>query len=214
MCKYKHIIWDWNGTLLDDAWLCVVVMNILLKKRNLNPIDLKKYQTVFGFPIIDYYRKLGFTFDDEPFQKPGTEFILEYNKRYIESKLQKDALPTLKYIQKCNINQSILSAQEKKQLNTFMKHFNLSKYFNNVFGLNNHYADGKIEAGEKLLQKIDRPINEILIIGDTVYDYDVSVALGIDCVLIHRNHQLKSTLTKTGAPTFNSLSDILKHIKC
>ena len=102
MFKYSHIIWDWNGTLLDDAWLCVEVMSLLLKKRNLRLIDLEKYQTVFGFPIIEYYRRLGFTFDDEAFQVPGTEFIVEYNKRCFEPKLQQDALQTLKYLQKCN----------------------------------------------------------------------------------------------------------------
>jgi phosphoglycolate phosphatase len=34
--KYKHIIWDWNGTLIDDAWLCVDIMNKILEKRNLD----------------------------------------------------------------------------------------------------------------------------------------------------------------------------------
>ncbi|MDH5646585.1 MAG: hypothetical protein OEZ01_11285, partial [Candidatus Heimdallarchaeota archaeon] len=31
--RYEHIIWDWNGTLLDDAWLCVEIMNSMLAKR-------------------------------------------------------------------------------------------------------------------------------------------------------------------------------------
>ena len=33
--KYTNIIWDWNGTLLDDAWLCVDVMNGMLKEHGL-----------------------------------------------------------------------------------------------------------------------------------------------------------------------------------
>ena len=28
--QYEHIIWDWNGTLLDDLDVCVDVMNGLL----------------------------------------------------------------------------------------------------------------------------------------------------------------------------------------
>ena len=39
----KHIIWDWNGTLLDDSWLCVESINKSLKKRNLPQIDKEKY---------------------------------------------------------------------------------------------------------------------------------------------------------------------------
>ena len=30
---YKHAIWDWNGTLLNDTWLCVEVLNGLLAIR-------------------------------------------------------------------------------------------------------------------------------------------------------------------------------------
>ena len=33
MGNYRHVIWDWNGTLLDDAWLCVEVLNGLLARR-------------------------------------------------------------------------------------------------------------------------------------------------------------------------------------
>ena len=53
--KYKHIIWDWNGTLLDDAWLCVDVINGVLSRRNMSTISLRQYQELFNFPVIDYY---------------------------------------------------------------------------------------------------------------------------------------------------------------
>ncbi|NCY21717.1 HAD family hydrolase, partial [bacterium] len=33
--KYRHLIWDWNGTLLDDAWLCREIMNGQLRRRGL-----------------------------------------------------------------------------------------------------------------------------------------------------------------------------------
>ena len=106
MYRYKHIIWDWNGTLLNDAWLCVEVMNLLLKRRDLKEIDLNIYQSVFGFPIIDYYRRLGFTFEKESFEIPGTEFIIEYNKRCFEPKLQVDALQILKIFERFKFSKS------------------------------------------------------------------------------------------------------------
>ena len=58
--RYKHIIWDWNGTLLDDTWLCVEGINQALIKRNLTPISEDRYREVFTFPVRDYYKKLGF----------------------------------------------------------------------------------------------------------------------------------------------------------
>ena len=41
--RYKHIIWDWNGTLLDDRWLCIEAINQTLTKRNMNTITDDEY---------------------------------------------------------------------------------------------------------------------------------------------------------------------------
>ena len=49
--KYQHIIWDWNGTLLNDAWLFVDIMNGILKQHDMEMITIKKYRDIFGFPI-------------------------------------------------------------------------------------------------------------------------------------------------------------------
>ena len=35
MIALKHIIWDWNGTMLDDRWLTIAAMNIVLARRNM-----------------------------------------------------------------------------------------------------------------------------------------------------------------------------------
>ena len=43
---YKHIIWDWNGTLLNDAWLFVEIMNGVLDNRNMDTITLEKYRKI------------------------------------------------------------------------------------------------------------------------------------------------------------------------
>ena len=85
--QYKHIIWDWNGTLLNDAWLFVEIMNGVLDNRNMDTITLEKYRKIFGFPVESYYKKLGFDLKKESFQKTGLEFIKEYKTRRYEANL-------------------------------------------------------------------------------------------------------------------------------
>ena len=80
--KYKHIIWDWNGTLLDDTWLCVEGINDSLKKRSLQTITKEIYRKVFSFPVEDYYKRLGFDFKKEPFEVAGDEFVAYYAKSF------------------------------------------------------------------------------------------------------------------------------------
>ena len=55
--KYKHIVWDWNGTLLDDRWLCIEAINIVLRSRGMPLVSNKNYRDVFCFPVIEYYEK-------------------------------------------------------------------------------------------------------------------------------------------------------------
>ena len=70
-----NIIWDWNGTLLNDVDICVKSMNHLLEKRNLPLLDINRYKTVFGFPVKDYYAKIGFDFTKENFEIPANEYM-------------------------------------------------------------------------------------------------------------------------------------------
>ena len=119
--KYKHIIWDWNGTLLDDAWLFVEVMNVVLTRYNLATINIKKYRELFGFPVRDYYIKLGFDFQKIPFEISGTEFIKGYENRRYDAELYPQVIPLLTEFQKRGISHSILSAQHQNFLNILEK---------------------------------------------------------------------------------------------
>jgi len=94
----KHIIFDWNGTLIDDAWIFVDILNALLKKRNLNQIHLNDYQDLFCFPLINFYQNLGFDVTPEAFNILKEEFVVEYNKRQFLAHLFPDTIETLNAI--------------------------------------------------------------------------------------------------------------------
>ena len=102
--KFRHIIWDWNGTLVDDTWLFVDIMNGVLKNRNLPIITLEDYRNVFDFPVKDYYLKLGFDFSDEPFESSGLDFIKIYDSRKFEPELFEDTQSTLDVLGKKDVH--------------------------------------------------------------------------------------------------------------
>ena len=125
--KYFHIIWDWNGTLLDDAWLFVDVMNEILHKRNINPITLSKYREIFEFPVRNYYHTLGFNLDKESFGEIGSEFINIYKMRRFEANLHSQSLQLLHQIQILGINNYILSAQQQTILDELTKYYKIKQ---------------------------------------------------------------------------------------
>jgi phosphoglycolate phosphatase len=206
--KYKHIIWDWNGTLFDDAWLCVEIMNGILQKREMSPITPTYYQEIFDFPVIEYYRKLGFNFSIEPFSTISTEFILEYERRRSECSLRSGTLEVLKSNLRRGVTQSILSASKQTHLDEDVKEFNIRDIFIAVTGLDNHHAFGKVEIGKKWISEIDLDLSKILLVGDTVHDYDVSKAIGIDCYLIPSGHQDYQRLASCETKIIESLSEL------
>jgi len=211
--QYKHIIWDWNGTLLDDAWLFVDVMNNILTKRQMANISVEKYREIFGFPIKNYYKKLGFKLNNESFEKVGMEFINEYKKRRYEANLHKMAVITLSKLQSMNIRHSILSAGHQNLVDDLINYYKVEKFFTDVNGLNDYYANSKKEKALEWLKKVRFDSNEILFIGDTDHDFEVAQSIGVDCILISHGHNCYNRLIKTGAPIIDHLSDIIKIIK-
>jgi phosphoglycolate phosphatase len=206
--QYRHIIWDWNGTLFNDAWLSVEIMNGLLRARNMPAITLQRYAESFDFPVIGYYQRLGFNLDTEPFEKVGTEFIVGYEKRKRECVLQSGAEDILKKISVTRISQSILSAYKQDTLDELLIHFDLWRFFIRAIGLDDHYAAGKMENGILLMSQLPYEPHEVLFIGDTVHDYDVSREMGTNCILIPSGHQPREKLESCGVPVLGSISDI------
>ncbi|NPA43990.1 MAG: HAD family hydrolase [Chlorobi bacterium] len=210
--KYKHIIWDYNGTLLNDASLCVEIINELLSARGLKTMSLQKYKQEFDFPVKDYYERAGFDFEKESFEIVGTEFIKEYNIRQKDAPLQKGAMNLLNEIKDKGIKQSVLSAREEQSLISELKKFNIFNYFEEVVGLNNHYAESKVERGKQLLSKIQVSKNEIVMIGDTKHDAEVAKEVGINCILVSHGHQTKDKLQTCGVKVFDNFEEVKKFI--
>ena len=81
------VIWDWNGTLLDDVDLCVEALNWLLAQFGYpQRYDRAQYQGIFGFPIEDYYRRAGFDFSKDSFADLAERYMQFYipHSRYTE----------------------------------------------------------------------------------------------------------------------------------
>ena len=210
--RYKHIIWDWNGTLLDDRWLCVEGINQALVKRDLPPISEDRYRKIFTFPVKEYYKKLGFDFESEPFEVAGDEFVDYYGKNFHKAKLQKGARTLLSEIQSESISQSILSAAMESYLKSWVYAHKLEIYFSEIVGIDNQYADGKIQEGINLINRLPFKRRDIVMIGDTNHDSDVAEELNINCILINHGHVDSKRLKKTGRTVVSNLMDIINHI--
>ena len=169
----------------------------------------QRYMETFRFPVRDYYMELGFDFSREPFSVSGTEFIVGYEKRKLECSLQKDAGRVLRSVRQMGITQSVLSAYLQETLLSFVAHFGLTDYFIQLIGLDDHYAHGKEENGLRWVRQLPHQPAEVVLIGDTVHDFEVAEAMGTDCILIPGGHAAREKLEDCGSPVLSALGDLL-----
>ena len=205
----NSIIWDWNGTLLNDVELCISSINSLLKSRNLSQINTKKYKEVFSFPVKEYYKTLGFDFEAEDFSVPAHQYIDLYYAGFESCSLQKNTVEVLTHFRKKGIRQFVLSAMEHEMLEETLKIKGIFHFFEGVAGLRDHYAVSKIDVGKQLILGYGIDRENTLMIGDTTHDFEVAQHLGVKCILIADGHQTPERLEKTGGTVIESLNGLI-----
>lgn len=211
--KYRHIIWDWNGTLINDIQVCVSSMNFILEKYKLKPINKEIYREIFDFPVKKYYEKAGFDFQKLDFSIVGMEFINKYNSEVEKQFLHDNVLELLNFFKNKGIQQTILSAREQKQLEKEITHFGLKPYISKIIGLDNNFAHGKVQNGINYLKELDCDKSEIIMIGDTLHDAEVAEAMGIECILIAHGHQNTKKLNETNSRIVNNFNELKEIIQ-
>jgi len=207
--KYQHIVWDWNGTLVDDAELCVVILNQILNDYGKMPVDRAFYLDNFSFPVCEYYKSLGLPSCGPEYQEISQRFIEEYRKKHHICKLQKSSVKMLSYIKGCGISQSVLSAGNIADVLDFVEYHKLSDFFTIISGVYHTNATGKSDVAHKHLNQIQACTSEILLIGDTLHDFEIATDLKVDCVLYSKGHNSKNRLLEASNSVINDLEELV-----
>ena len=51
-------------------------------------------------------------------------------------------------------------------------------------------------------------VSKVLLIGDTIHDYEVAEGLNTDCLLVSNGHQNNEKLKSLNIPVYNNLEEI------
>lgn len=202
------IIWDWNGTLLDDLDICLESINEMLDYRRMKTLSREAYCEVFTFPVIDYYRQLGFDFVMEEWETVAMDFMNRYFSKLTRSNLFPEALPVLEFFGLCGYRQVILSAMEQDALTASVMERGIGMYFQQIVGIDNHYAAGKSGNGHAMFIHHSLSGDNTWFLGDTLHDADIARDLGCRCLLIANGHQDKKRLEQAGVPVLSSLMEL------
>lgn len=207
--KYKVIIWDWNGTLADDVGASFRSTNSILARRNMPSITMEQYYSYMDTPISKFYEHL-FNLNEVPMSVLGEEFH-EFYPQYFEG-LHDGVEELLKELKQSGIKQVILTSGNTKVVDGDLRKYGIREYFEEVLGADDLLAAGKVERGIHWIkaQKIDPA--EMVLLGDTLHDYDVAMAMGVNCVLGAMGHQAEKDLLTAGVPVVRSFREYREYL--
>lgn len=186
--KYNYCIWDFNGTILDDVELGIYAINKLFEAHKMDKrLEREEYCAKFDFPIKDYYERVGFDFNEIPYEVLAHEWVDIYFSNFDKAKIYSDVVPTLDFFAKKGMNQCVLSASEVNSLKKQIEDFGINHYFEEIMGIGNIYAASKLELARAWREK--HPNERVMFIGDTTHDIESARALSADCYIVCAGHQ-------------------------
>jgi phosphoglycolate phosphatase len=205
-----HVVWDWNGTLFDDVDCCVAVANQLLGEFGLTQFSgVADYHATFRFPIVDYYRDLGFdTSEDGNFHAAAARYIELYTAASATCRLHDGALETLTALRAAGVRQVLISASQRDNLAAQIAPFGLDGLLDGVHGIDDIYAASKQSIARDWIDAEELPADTVLFVGDSEHHADIAAALGARCVLYSGGHHARAHLATLGPPVIDDLREI------
>jgi len=213
--SFDTIIWDWNGTLLDDLDICITAMNKMLVSRDMATINSEFYYKYFTFPVIRYYEAMGWDFTKQSFDDLSVEFMANYDALFYSSPLHQNTFQTLEFFKDQGYKQIVVSVLENNRLKESLSIHGLAHFFDASYGIENILGGGKIHLAKKMMEEQKLIPERTCMIGDTEHDLEVAQAIGTQCILVaHGHHTIErlQQLDVTVVNNFIELKDVLKKV--
>lgn len=205
----KHLVWDWNGTLLDDLKLVVDATNVCLATVGGPVITADEHRRDFRRPILDYYAHvLERPVDQVEFQLLDDAFHNAYRRGMAELRLAPDALAAMA---KWPGTQSLLSMFFHDELLVEVERHGLGAHLVRVDGLPGAVGGHRKAAYlERHLAALALDATEVVLIGDSVDDGDAARSVGAAAVLYAGGFTDPALLRATGLPVAHSLLEAVE----
>lgn len=205
-----HVVWDWNGTLFDDADALIASTAEAFARHGLPPVTPERYRALHTQPIDAFYdRLLGRTVPEALRAALHAAFHDAYLRRRPGIGLAPDALAALRTAARAGLTQSVLSMHPHDVLTELIERFALRPHLVRVDGQRGADAGYKRDHLAAHLGALGRPPGAVLLVGDSVDDARAAAAVGTRCVLYASGLHSPTALHAEGFPVTRTLEHAL-----
>lgn len=206
--RIQLVIWDWNGTLHDDARASWESVNDMLARRDMAPITFEQYSSYVETPIIGFYRHI-FDLEKISFDQIAVEFHSGFDLHMKGRGLMPGATEVLDAFRDAGIKQVIVSSSEKGQLMRYAESYGILDRFDAVLGADDLEAGSKVERARSYIERSGIDPRSTLVVGDLLHDAEMAQAVGTRCALVAKGHQLRQHLEPCGELILDDISELV-----
>ncbi|SED51329.1 Phosphoglycolate phosphatase, HAD superfamily [Streptomyces sp. 2131.1] len=206
-----HLVWDWNGTLLDDNTAVVGATNAAFGEVGLAPITVEQYREMYCIPIPRFYERLmGRLPTDAEWERMDGVFHRHYTEQRDACGLTAGAAELLAQWQLTGRSQSIMSMYRHEELLPVVRGFGIERHFVRVDGRTGPSGGSKSEYMARHLAAMEAiSPHRTVVIGDAVDDAVAAAHAGAKAVLYTGGSHSRASLEKAGVPVVDSLTEAI-----
>ena len=184
--KYKNILFDLDGTLIDSAPGIVESFSFAFNK--IYGVECyKDINSLIGPPINEVLYSVNGETDSTAIKEFVNAFKLHYdNEGFKKSQLFENVSEVLKSLLNYKLDLFIATNKRKKPTNLILDLLNLNQYFKGVYCPDSFELifENKTKLVQNLLTSYTLEKSESLFVGDTSHDGIAAVANGLDFAFV------------------------------
>ncbi len=193
MSKYKLIVFDLDGTLLDTTEGILKSVKDTVSHYNLPEIGDDVIQSFIGPPIQNTFEKhYGLT--DNDLQEATDYFRTVYSQQNLLFARVYDGIYELfQYMKDNGFVSSVATYKREDYAIRLLKSFHFDDYSDILFGADNFNQLKKNDIIRKCIEKANiKDYSEVLMVGDTLHDSEGAEQIGVDFLAVTYGFGFKS----------------------
>jgi phosphoglycolate phosphatase len=192
----KHIIFDFDGTIVDSLDLSFYIYNKLAAKFNYKPITREDMHILKNAPLKERFKVVGLPLYKIP--KMTFEVMTLYNDGIKHLKAFDGINELLANLKNTGLNLSVLSSNSVNNITDFFESNNIVG-FDNIISSNNLF--GKHKTLKKFMKHNNLTPDEIIYVGDELRDVEACKKLAVKVIAVLWGFDPKNLL-ETGKPDY------------
>ncbi|WP_017572259.1 HAD family hydrolase [Nocardiopsis halotolerans] len=201
-----HIVWDWNGTLLNDNHANLAAVNAVCELFGRDPVEMDHWRSVFRRPLIPCYEELlGRAFEDGEWERAEQHYDSSYQQLLSSCELTVGVPDVLHEWARGGGTQSLLSMASHDHLVPLISERGLTAHFTRVDGRRfRTQHDSKAEHLVHHLREQDIDPARVVLIGDIDDDAHAAREAGAHPILVTSGLMSRDRLEATGSLVVDS----------